>query len=142
MSPTMSNTQQGQFSVNSGEDLTGKEGYLVELATSSGKTTATLPNADADLALFLVEDGGASGEQSVVRPILGTAQVRVKAKGTGNAGDRLVNAAVSTAADKGKLRALPGTAGDYRVVAIALESFVDGQLVKVAPASLGIITVS
>jgi len=138
----MSNTQQGPFSVNSGEDLTGKEGYLVELATTSGVTTASLPNSNDDIAVFVVEDGGASGEQTVVRPIYSNSQVRVKAKGTGNAGAKLVNAAVSTAADKGKLRVLPSTAGDYRVVAVALESFVDGQLVLVNPVSLGVITVS
>ena len=67
--------------------------------------------------------------------------VRIVAKGTGNPGDLLVLADGATvAADKGKVRKVPATAGTYRLVAIAEEAFADGQLVKARP-TFGTVTV-
>jgi hypothetical protein len=67
----------------------------------------------------------------VVRPLVQGEQLRFVAKGTGSAGDRLTHAAPGTAADKGKVRTLPGGADVYFMVGIAEEDFVDGQYVKV-----------
>ena len=53
----------------------------------------------------------------------------------------LVLADVGTAADKGKVRALPTAGGTYRGLAIAEEAGVDGQLVLARPEMIGNITV-
>ena len=55
---------------------------------------------------------------------------------------RLVLADASTAADKGKLRALPAAAGTYTVRAIAREAGVDTQHVLVEAVSPFTVTVS
>ena len=68
-----------------------------------------------------------------MRPLTPNRTVRVIAKGTGNPGDLLVLAdGVTTAADKGKVRKVPDDDGTYRLVGIAEEAFVDGQLVRCA----------
>jgi len=67
--------------------------------------------------------------------------VRVALKGTCNPGDVLVLADVATAADKGKVRALPAVAGTYRGLGIAEQAGVDGQLVLVRPVMIGNVTV-
>ena len=65
---------------------------------------------------------------------------RLVAKGAGNPGDLLVLAdGVTTAADKGKVRK-PTTTGTYRLVGVAEEAFVDGQLVRMRP-TFGSVTV-
>ena len=61
--------------------------------------------------------------------------MRVPLKGTCNPGDTLVLADVGTAADTGKVRALPATPGTYRGLAIAEEAGVDGQSVLAHPAT-------
>ena len=79
-----------------------------------------------------------------MRPLSPTRSMRVAAKGTGSPGDLLVLAdGVTTAADKGKVRSkssLTASSGTYRLVGIAEEAFVDGQLVKMRP-TFGSITV-
>ncbi|MDD4175075.1 MAG: hypothetical protein PHN34_12620, partial [Kiritimatiellae bacterium] len=55
-------------------------------------------------------------------------------KGTCNPGDVIVLADTGTAADKGKVRALPAAAGTYRGLGIAEEKGVDGQSVLFRPA--------
>ena len=76
-----------------------------------------------------------------VRPIEAGRNGRLRLKGTCNPGDALVLADVATAADKGKVRALPTAAGTYRGLALAEEAGVEGQLVLARPAMLGAITV-
>ena len=68
--------------------------------------------------------------------------VRLTLKGTCNPGDVLVLADTGTAADKGKVRALPASAGTYRGLAIAEEKGADGQLVLCRPAMIGNVVVS
>ena len=59
-----------------------------------------------------------------------------------NPGDQLVLADVATPADKGKVRVLPATAGTYRVLGIAEQVGVDGQLVLFRPVMIGNVTVA
>lgn len=74
--------------------------------------------------------GGVGGAtESSVKPLNRGEQVRVFVKGACAMGDLLCAADPSTAADKGKLRKLPTTAGTYAVLAIAEEAGVDGQAV-------------
>jgi|GEM_PF-628344 len=128
-----SNTRIGPIVVNSAEDLTASNAHLVKLADGGSVAEAVLPTSVADLALYVVGDGGIEDEDSHIIPLEPGRQVRIRVKGTGNAGDVLVLADPSTAVDKGKLRTLPVTAGTYFSAGIAEEDFVDGQLVKIRP---------
>jgi len=89
-----------------------------------------------------VIEGAADAVNVTVRPVQADRNVRLVLDGTCNPGDVLVLADVGTAADKGKVRALPTDAGTYRGLAIAEEAGVDGQLVLARPAMVGEIVVS
>ena len=138
---SQTNTRVGDIAVLAGEDLTDKEGRLVKMTHDSGVAEVLLPADNGDYALYAVIEGGADAVMVSVRPIQANRNVRLVLKGTCNPGDSLVLADVGTAADKGKLRTLPEAAGTYRVLAIAEEAGVDGQLVLARPAMLGNVTV-
>lgn len=133
MNPKQSNTQEGLVSIQSGEDLTGKESFLVVLGSSGGVAVANRPTAITELTPYVVEEGAANGENSILRPLDPNRNVRVKAEGTGSAGDVVVMADPAVDADKGMVRALPAAAATYLAVGVAEEDFVDGQLVKIRP---------
>ncbi|MGH8018658.1 MAG: hypothetical protein ACREIA_10250 [Opitutaceae bacterium] len=134
MHSSQSNTiQGGSRKYNSSEALTDKEGYLVNVVDGGSIPELALPTAVTDVSLFVVTDGNALDEESDVIPVVPGAEIRIKAKSTGSAGAILVHADPSTAADKGKVRAIPATAGLYFSPGVAAEDFVDGQLVKVNP---------
>ena len=139
---SQSNTRQGDFPVVAAEDLTGKEDRLVELINSSGTPAVQLPNANSDYALYLLIEGAVAGKNAIVRPLALDRNIRVPLKGTCNPGDTLVLADVGTAADKGKVRVLPGSAGTYRGLLVAEEAGVDGQLVLARPNPIGNIVVT
>ena len=139
---SQTNTRVGDIRVAAGEDLTDKEGLLVKMTHDSGTEEVLLPTANTDYALYAVIEGAADGENVSLRPIEAGRNVRLRLNGTCNPGDVLVLADVATAADKGKVRALPEDAGTYRALAIAEEAGVDEQLVLARPAMLGNITVS
>ena len=139
---SQTNTRSGDLPVTAGEDLTGKEDRLVKVANDSGQLVAKLPEANSDLALFVLIEGAEADKTAALRPLSADRNVRLPLKGTCNPGDTLVLADVATAADKGKVRALPGTAGTYRGLLIAEEAGVEGQLVLARPAPIGNVTVS
>jgi hypothetical protein len=139
---TQTNIKHGDFQVLAGEDLTGKEDCLVKLTHDTGIGEVKLPAANSDYALYLLIEGAADAAHVSVRPIEPARTVRIKLKSTCNPGDVLVLADVATAADKGKVRALPATSGTYRGLAIAEEAGVDGQTVLCRPAMIGNITVT
>lgn len=139
---SQSDTQVGDIVVRAGENLTGKEGLLTVLTHDTGVAEMKLPAANSDYALYLLLDGAGDGEHVSVRALEMGRNVRLTLKGTCNPGDVLVLADVGTAADKGKVRALPTGAGTYRGLAIAEEKGVDGQFVLVRPVMLGLITVA
>ncbi len=131
---SQSNTQEGDLLLTTGEDLSTTADVLVAPYNSSGQIIVTRPAANNDYAIYLLVYGAISGGKATVRPLNPNRTVRIVAKGTGNPGDPLVLAdGVTTAADKGKVRKLPATTGTYRLVAIAEEAFVDGQLVRARP---------
>lgn len=127
---TQSNTRPGPLPIVSDGDLTDKEGYLATL----GADGVALPEEVNTLCPFVIDDGGADEEPSTVIPLDAGQNVRIVAKGTGSKGDVLVLADPGTAADKGKVRAIPDAAGEYFSAGVAEEDFVDGQLVQVRPA--------
>ena len=135
-------TRGGLIRVLAGADLSEKLGYLVKMTHDTGVPEVALPAAVADLAVYLVDDGNVDAGLVSVEPLTGERNVRIKLKGTCNPGDVLTLADPSTAADAGKVRALPTAAGTYRGIAIAEEKGVDGQLVLCRPYAVGDVVVT
>lgn len=127
------NVRKGRFLVVASEDLTGMEDRLVVLSHTGGVRRVALPTGNSDRALYLLLEGGASGAEVLVAPLDSESNVRIVAKGAGNPGDSLCLADVATAADKGKVRALPAAAATYRVFAVCEEAFADGGLALARP---------
>lgn len=144
------NLRVGIFTVIALAALTGKEGQLVELSRigsggNTGKIGADLPNNNADTQLYVLVEGGASGEKVKVAPIIEGESYKLRVNGAAQAMDVLCLADVATAADKGKLRKVPASAGTYRQLFVVEEDAdtVDEQLVQVRAARwLGNVTVS
>ena len=139
---SQTDTRVGAFRVLAGEDLTDKEGRLVKLTHDAGVPEVKLPASNDDYALYVLLDDATDAGHADVDPLAAGRNVRVLLKGTCNPGDVLVLADVGTAADKGKVRALPTAAGTYRGLAVAEEKGVDGQYVLCRPALIGPVTVS
>lgn len=138
---SQSNTQAGQIVLNSSEDLQDKEGYLVKIIDTSNVAEFALPDAETDLALFIITDGGDEDEDTAALPLSPDRNVRLKLSGTCVPGDVLVLATPNGTID-GMVKALPADSGTYRGIAIAEEVGADGQLVKARPAMIGYITVT
>jgi mRNA-degrading endonuclease toxin of MazEF toxin-antitoxin module len=137
---SQSNTHEGDILVTANEDLSTYADVLVAPYNSAGQLVVTRPAANNDAAVYVLVYGATTGAKATVRPLNPNRTVRVTAKGTGNPGDSLALAdGVTTAADKGKVRK-PTTTGTYRLVGIAEEAFVDGQLVRMRP-TFGSVTI-
>jgi hypothetical protein len=136
-----SNTRVGKFSVLAGEDLTDKEGYLVKMTHDTGVPEVKLPAAITDITPYVVGDGAEDTQLTEVIPLEPDRNVRLKLKGTCNPGDQLVLAAIA-GSDAGMVRLIPTAGGTYRVIAIAEEAGVDGQLVLCRPCAVGNVLVS
>ena len=139
---SQSDTRTGDVPVLAGEDLTGMNGRLVVLTHDSGVPEVKLPSENADLAFYLLVDENTDAALVAVRPLEAGRNVRAVLEGTCNPGDVIVLADTGTAADKGKVRALPAVAGTYRGLGIAEEKGVDGQLLLFRPAMIGNVVVS
>ena len=123
------NIRTGLFPVVAAVDLTGMEDRIVEMINDSGVAKVQLPSSNSSRPLYLLTEGGAAGSDVLAQPLGGESNFRVVAKGTGNPGDVLCLAdGEDTAADKGKVRALPSAAGTYRAIAVCEETFADGGL--------------
>jgi len=93
-----SNTKRGLIVVAAGDDLTGKEGYLVKLGNNAGVPSAYLPTAVTDVANYLVAEGAAPGLNCTLIPLEPGQQVRVVAGATTLVpGDKVVAYAASAA---------------------------------------------
>jgi len=141
---SQSNTQEGDFLVTTNQNLSTYADVLVAPYNNGGTLVVTLPVANNDPAIYVLLYGAPSGAQATVRPLNPNRTVRIVAKGTGNPGDLLVLAdGVTVPADAGKVRSkasLTAGSGTYRVVGIAEEAFIDGQLVRTRP-TFGTVTV-
>ena len=141
---SQSNTQEGDFLVTTYQNLSTYADVLVAPYNSGGSLVTTRPVANNDPAIYVLLYGAPSGGQATVRPLNPNRTVRIVAKGTGNPGDLLVLAdGVTVPADAGKVRSkasLTAGSGTYRVVGIAEEAFIDGQLVRTRP-TFGTVTV-
>src|SRR5579871_4202088 len=141
---SQSNTKEGDLLIVANEDLSQLADVLVAPYNNAGQLVVTRPAANNDPAIYLLLYGATPGLPATVRPMSPQRSVRVTAKGAGSPGDLLVLAdGVAVPADKGKVRSkstLTAGSGTYRLVAIAEEAFVDGQLVKCRP-TFGTVTV-
>lgn len=136
------NVQNDSIVVLAGEDLTGKQDYLVELYNASNVAKARVPTTNDVQPLYLLEDDGASGENVSLKPLESGKNIRVEFEGTGSIGALVVLAETSVAGDRGKIRALPSTAGTYRGLGWLEEPAADGQLALIRVSPQGNITVS
>ena len=141
-SATQTNVQAGDYPVTAGEVLTDMEARLAMIDNSSGEPVAKLPAAVTDDVTAVITEGAASGSPATLRPLTPAQQARVILKGACDSGDRLCMADPATPADKGKVRTVPEANGTYIVVAIAEETGVDGQHVKLRPYGPLSVTVS
>jgi hypothetical protein len=107
----------------------------------TGVPEVKLPAAITDITPYLIGDSAADTELAEVVPLEDGRNVRLKLKGTCNPGDQLVLAAIA-GSDAGMVRLIPTAAGTYRVIAIAEEAGVDGQLVLCRPCMVGNVTIS
>jgi len=139
---SQTDVREGGFRVLAGEDLTDMESRLVVLTHDAGVPEVKLPASNDDYALYALEYGDEDAENVDVLPLEAGKNIRAVLKGTCNPGDVLVLADTAVAADKGKVRKLPASAGTYRGLAIAEEKGVDGQEVLCRPALIGPVTVS
>lgn len=138
LNPNQTNTKNGDVNNwTSNVDLTGKENFLTKLVTVSTVPTIELPAAATDVAFYVVMSGDVAGQGiSVEVPDSGD-QVRLKAYGTGNAGDLLILAdpTANSGAQAGMIRSFTGShapsssSGTYFVFGYSEEVFVDGQFV-------------
>ncbi len=127
MSPIQSSIQEGLIVRTASGNLTGKEGYLAKLVDGTGEATVALAGA-GELAPFVIEEGGASGELITLRPLHSGTNVRV-ISGATIAGGVLV-----ASASTGKLAA--ATAGQY-VVGVTEEDSASGNYTLIRPLAAG-----
>ena len=118
MHSIQSNTKEGALVLPAGDDLTGKEGYIVKILNDGGTPKANLPDAVTDPALYVVLEGGAAGEDVTIEPLTPGRNFRAVANSTTIvAGDKLVAFASSHAGELTE-----HTAGDAFIVGIAEET--------------------
>ena len=125
----------GPKKINAGEDFTGLEGRLVKIADAGSTPEVVSPATVMDICPYVLVTEAVQDANCEVISILDEKEIRVRANGTGSAGAVLVlcDPTASTGANKGKVEALGSTEGAYFSPGIALEDFVDEQLVKIRP---------
>lgn len=125
----------GPRKINAGADLTGLEGRLVKIADAGSVPEVVLPAAVTDICPFIVVREATLDTNCDVLSIAGEKEVRIRANGTGSAGNALVlcDPSASSGVNAGKVEALGSTEGAYYSPGIALEDFVDEQLVRIRP---------
>lgn len=138
LNPQQTSVKNGDVHFASNFDSTGKENFLTKLTTVSTVPTIVLPTAALDTEAFYVIMNGdiAASGIDVEVPNPGD-QVRLKAYGTGNAGDLIILAdpTANSGAQAGMVRSFTGShapsssSGTYFVFGVAEEVFVDGQFV-------------
>jgi hypothetical protein len=123
-----SNIQKGPIRLPANADLTGMEDRMVKIVSDSGVAEVSLPAANTDECPHICLVGAAAGALVDIEPVTPEKQFRCITKDALVPGTRVCLADVATAADKGKVRALPTAAGTYRVFATAEASAGAGSL--------------
>ena len=133
---TQSNTKSGDIKFVATASLDGKEGLLVKLTS----TNVIVPAAVGDDPFGVVVEGDDGALGVTIRPLSPAYNVRAYLTGTCNAGDRLSLDDGSTGT-WGNVRKTPTTTGTWRIIGIAEEAGVAGQLLRFRPYSAGTITI-
>ncbi len=123
MNPIQSSTQSGLIVRVAAADLTGKEGYLAKLVDATGEATCDL-SGDGEQALFVIEEGAASGGLATLRPLLGNGNVRIIS------GNTIAGAVPVASSSTGVLMA--AASGDW-VIGITEEDSASGNYTLVRP---------
>jgi len=128
LNPGQSNTKRGDINLPAAGNLTGCENLLWKIVNNNGVANFALPTSTDDYAPYVGASGDVAGNNVTAEAPGFGENFRVVCKGAVNPGDQICLADPGTAADAGKVRALPSGAGTFRVFAIAEEAGVDGQL--------------
>lgn len=138
LNPQQTSVKNGDVSYACASDLTGKENFLTKMTTVSTVATISLPTAALDInCVYVVMSGDTVARGSAAEVPNPGDQCRLKAYGTGNAGDLLILAdpTANSGAQAGMVRSFTGShapsssSGTYWVFGIAEEVFIDGQFV-------------
>lgn len=135
---SQTNTREGNLPATANEALT--EGLLITLKNNAG-LVAALPDSNTDETPFVLRDTVAAGERADLIPLMPSRNARVKLSGTCSPADQMVLATPNGTVD-GMIVKLPAVAGTYRLIGLAEESGVDGQLVLIRPVGQRLITVT
>jgi hypothetical protein len=133
---TQTNTHQGgPRKINAGADLTDLEGRLVKIADAGSEPEVVVPAAVTDICPFVLVREAVHDADAEVLSIAGEKEVRIRANGTGSAGAVVVlcDPTASSGVNAGKVETQPATEGAYFSPGIALEDWVDEQLVRIRP---------
>jgi len=133
---TQTNTKSGDIKFTATSSQDGKEGLLVKLTS----TTVVVPSSVNDDPFGVVVEGDDGALGVTIRPLSPMQNVRTYLTGTCNPGDRLSLDDGSTGT-WGNIRKTPTTTGTWRIIGIAEEAGVAGQLLRWRPYSAGTITI-
>ena len=139
---SQTNVKTGPIVASCGVDLTNSQDHLVEMTHASGVPSMLFSENQSGFAIYLVLEGAAQGENGYFAPLNPNQNIRVPIVGTCDPGDRLIMADPEVGDQAGKATRLVDGAGTYRVVGIAEELAVDGQLLLMRPLPYTEITIT
>jgi hypothetical protein len=94
LNPAQSDTRKGDLTLIGNVDFTGLENYLAKIGNNGGVPNLYLPASVSDASLYVVMAGREAGAPTAVQVPDTGENVRLLARGTGNAGDKLILADV------------------------------------------------
>jgi hypothetical protein len=129
---SQSNTVRGPFQIIGNSDLSACLGFLVKAVESNpaGTAWADLPSSQSDICIGVIVDADGEGDEQQVQPLTPDQEIRIFAHGTGAAGAVVVLAGTG---QFGKVITLPAGAGHYFSPGVAMDDWVDGQLLRIRP---------
>ena len=136
LNPLQGNTKADAIPVIGSQNFTGTENLLAKLGNNSGTPNLYPVAGLTDKAVYIVMSGDIQGNVTWVQVPSPGEQCRLRAYGTGSAGDRIILAdpSANSGAQTGMVRSLTGSqaptaGGKYFRFGIAEENFVNGQTV-------------
>lgn len=133
LNPDQSGTKAGNIQATLAETVVRSR--LVVLYNNAGVLTARYPDAVTDLALYIADESGDSGDVISLTPLSPDSNVRLRLNSTVASGARVIlcDPAASSGANAGKVETQTATAGRYFSPGIAEENGVDEQLTLIRP---------
>jgi hypothetical protein len=90
LNPNQGDTRRGDLAVVGNVNFTGLENFLAKIGNNGGTPNLYLPASVADIALYIVMSGDIAGNQTGIETPDSGENCRLLARGTGNAGDKLI----------------------------------------------------